>query len=204
MKDSPPAGSVAGPSHPQNSSGRAAGALAVAALASALGVGRVGAVARRARVFVARARVVGPGRDAGVAGDLVEAHANGDVGAGVRRVVDARVLGHAVEAARELGGLEHLFKEVGSQLDWQGAGVNEKGIDTASGKVLVEIDPRYFRPTEVELLLGDATKAHQKLGWKPKIQLPQLVKEMVAYDLKQATKDEYLKKGGFRVFNFFE
>ncbi len=74
------------------------------------------------------------------------------------------------------------FAELGITLDWQGTGVNEKGIDTASGKVLIEVDPRYFRPTEVDLLLGDPTKAKNILGWTPKVMLPELVKIMVAAD----------------------
>src|SRR5574344_1516024 len=81
------------------------------------------------------------------------------------------------------------FKELGIEIEWQGSGINEKGIDKATGKTIVEVDPRYFRPTEVDLLLGDATKAQQKLGWTPKYDLPMLVKEMVEEDLKEAKKE---------------
>jgi GDPmannose 4,6-dehydratase len=96
------------------------------------------------------------------------------------------------------------FSEVGIKIKWEGKGVDEKGIDTATGKTIVEIDPRYFRPTEVELLIGDPTKAITKLGWKPKVQLPELVKMMVAADLKLVEKEIYLKKGGYAVKNYYE
>jgi GDPmannose 4,6-dehydratase len=96
------------------------------------------------------------------------------------------------------------FKEVEINLRWEGQGVNEKGIAVDTGKVLVEIDPRYFRPTEVELLIGDPAKAATKLGWKPKVQLPELIKMMMESDLKQAQEELHLKKGGFAVKNYYE
>ena len=96
------------------------------------------------------------------------------------------------------------FKEVGITLRWEGKGIDEKGIDTETGKVLVEIDPRYFRPAEVELLIGDPTKAYKALGWKPKVQLPELVKMMVENDLNLAKKEQYLKEGGFQTENYYE
>jgi len=96
------------------------------------------------------------------------------------------------------------FARAGFSLRWEGTGVDEKGIDQASGKVLVEIDPRYFRPAEVELLIGDPTKALTRLGWKPKVQLPELVHMMVDADLKHAEQELYLKKGGFRVKEYRE
>ncbi|MGE0407266.1 MAG: GDP-mannose 4,6-dehydratase [Candidatus Korobacteraceae bacterium] len=96
------------------------------------------------------------------------------------------------------------FKEVDVTLDWKGAGVNEKGVDARTGKVLVEIDPRYFRPAEVETLLGDPSKAKRKLGWEATTSLEQMVKEMVAEDLRDAQKDELCKREGFRVFDYFE
>jgi GDPmannose 4,6-dehydratase len=77
---------------------------------------------------------------------------------------------------------ELAFAEAGYFIDWRGEGVNEQGIDTKTGKVLIEIDPRYFRPTEVDILLGDATKARKKLGWSPAITFRQLISEMVAAD----------------------
>ncbi|MEQ8735456.1 MAG: GDP-mannose 4,6-dehydratase [Rhodospirillaceae bacterium] len=80
--------------------------------------------------------------------------------------------------------VELAFAEIGRTITWQGKGVDEKGLDAASGDVLVEIDPRYFRPTEVELLLGDPTKAEQKLGWKHTTSFRDMVKEMVQSDLK--------------------
>ena len=75
------------------------------------------------------------------------------------------------------------FKEVDIELEWQGVGVNEKGIDKKTKKILVEVDERYFRPAEVELLLGDPSKAEKTLGWKRKISFQQLVSGMVKYDL---------------------
>ena len=79
--------------------------------------------------------------------------------------------------------VELAFKEVGVNIEWQGVGVDEKGIDTNTGKVLVEIDEKYFRPAEVELLLGDPSKAEEELGWKRQISFQELVSGMVKYDL---------------------
>ncbi|MBT9290301.1 GDP-mannose 4,6-dehydratase [Prosthecodimorpha staleyi] len=76
------------------------------------------------------------------------------------------------------------FEDVGIALDWRGAGVDEQGIDRATGRVLVEVDPRYFRPTEVELLIGDPTKAHEKLGWRHETPVRALCREMVQEDLR--------------------
>jgi GDPmannose 4,6-dehydratase len=96
------------------------------------------------------------------------------------------------------------FGHAGIQLGWRGKGVDEKGIDEANGKTLVEIDPRYFRPTEVDILIGDPRKAFKKLGWKPKVQLPELVKMMVENDIQLAEKELHLRSGGFEVKNFYE
>jgi GDPmannose 4,6-dehydratase len=81
--------------------------------------------------------------------------------------------------------VERAFDHLGRRVAWRGKGVDETGIDTRSGQILVEIDPRYFRPTEVDLLLGDPGKAHQKLGWRHKTSFADLVKEMVDGDRKQ-------------------
>jgi len=78
---------------------------------------------------------------------------------------------------------EIAFREIGIELNWQGSGVDEKGVDAATGNVLVKINPEYFRPAEVDLLLGDPTKAEQVLGWKRKVDFPGLVKLMVEHDL---------------------
>ena len=86
--------------------------------------------------------------------------------------------------------VELAFAELGYEIEWQGEGVDEKGIDKATGRVLIEVDPRYFRPAEVELLWGDSTKARMELGWKPSYSFMDLVKEMVQSDL------ENLKNGG--------
>jgi len=109
------------------------------------------------------------------------------------------------------------FEHIGIVISFNGEGVNEKGIvssiindslcvNTAIkvGDVLVEVDPRYFRPTEVELLIGDPTKAKQKLGWEPKYTLNDMIKEMVESDYKMMQKDKYLKEGGYAILNYFE
>ncbi len=99
---------------------------------------------------------------------------------------------------------ELAFAEVGITLTWQGEGVNEKGIDAATKKTLIEIDKRYFRPAEVDLLVGDASKAEKKLGWKYKFELPDLVKDMVQSDLKLFEKDKYLMEGGHKILQQHE
>ncbi len=87
------------------------------------------------------------------------------------------------------------FKECGIDLKWEGEGINEKGLDKTTGKVLVEVDPRYFRPTDVEFLLGDPSKAKEKLGWNPrKTSFEELVKIMVKSDLDLAKKELIKKK----------
>jgi len=85
--------------------------------------------------------------------------------------------------------------------------MKELGIDNTNLKVgqeVVAVDPKYFRPTEVDLLLGDPTKAEQKLGWRREYQLKELVDDMMASDLKLMTKDQYLKDGGYTIMNYFE
>ena len=81
-------------------------------------------------------------------------------------------------------------------INWKGEGVDEKGYDS-SGKLIVAVDPIYFRPTEVETLLGDASKARKKLQWIPKISFEELVNEMIVEDLKKAEGESLLKKHGF-------
>jgi len=92
------------------------------------------------------------------------------------------------------------FRYAGFEMEWRGNGLEEKGIDSATGKILVEVDPVYFRPTEVDLLLGDASKAREKLGWVPQHSLEELVHEMMEHDLAEAEKERYLKDGGYLVF----
>jgi GDPmannose 4,6-dehydratase len=96
------------------------------------------------------------------------------------------------------------FKELGIELRWEGKGIDEQGIDVASGKVLVKVDPKYFRPTEVDLLIGDPSKAFRDLGWKHTTAFAQLVKEMVQEDLKLFERDNYLLKGGHKIMNYNE
>jgi GDPmannose 4,6-dehydratase len=113
---------------------------------------------------------------------------------------------------------QHAFEEVGIELEWRGQGLEQQGIIASvkpsallekyrhclpekpfppPGKAIVLVDPRYFRPTEVETLLGDATKAHQKLGWQPAISFPSLVEEMVAQDLHEALRETICQRNGF-------
>ncbi|HRE14846.1 MAG TPA: GDP-mannose 4,6-dehydratase [Usitatibacteraceae bacterium] len=94
-------------------------------------------------------------------------------------------------------------KEIGIAVTWRGRGVDEEGFD-ASGRRIVAVDPRYFRPTEVETLLGDATKAREKLGWTPKIRFAELVAEMMREDLKSAERDELVKKHGYAAYDRHE
>lgn len=91
------------------------------------------------------------------------------------------------------------FAELGMDIEFKGEGVNEVGIDKATGRVIIEVDPRYFRPTEVDLLLGDSTKARTELGWKPKYDLQALIKEMVSEDLAEAEKENVLRKEGYEI-----
>ena len=93
--------------------------------------------------------------------------------------------------------------ELGMSIRWKGKGVEEKGYDPA-GRCIVAVDPRYFRPTEVETLLGDASKAKTKLGWTPKISFKELVSEMVREDLKASERDELIKRHGYTTFNYHE
>jgi len=85
------------------------------------------------------------------------------------------------------------------RLEWQGQGLEERGVDARSGRTVIRVDPRYFRPTEVDSLLGDASKAHRQLGWKPEIDFDSLVKEMVAEDLQLARRDALMVRQGFKV-----
>lgn len=91
------------------------------------------------------------------------------------------------------------FARTGIDIAWSGQGIDEKGIEVGTGRILVEIDPRYFRPAEVELLIGDPTKAITKLGWKPKVSLSELVTMMVESDLEEARRELHLASGGFEV-----
>ena len=104
------------------------------------------------------------------------------------------------------------FAEVGIEVEFIGEGVNEKGVIRAcrgeynieKGKVVVEVDSGYFRPTEVDLLLGDSSKARQQLGWKPKYDLDSLIKDMVQSDLKLMQKDKFLQDNGYKILRYFE
>src|SRR5260370_42210368 len=111
----------------------------------------------------------------------------------MRRSMKADAYDEFVVAPGETRSVRHFvelaFDEVGRGIAWLGNGVDETGVDEKSGKTLVRIDPVYFRPTEVDLLVGDASKAREKLGWKPKTPFAELVKEMVAGDLEIARRE---------------
>jgi GDPmannose 4,6-dehydratase len=123
-------------------------------------------------------------------------------------------------SVREL--VELAFSEIGMEIQWKGKGVNEKGVvksyereatseelqvaverdNIKKGDVVVEIDSRYFRPTEVDALLGDASKARERLGWEPRISFNEMVSQMVREDLEEASRDQLCKESGFRVLDF--
>ncbi|NPA69031.1 MAG: GDP-mannose 4,6-dehydratase [Chlorobi bacterium] len=106
------------------------------------------------------------------------------------------------------------FAEIGAELEFKGEGINEKGIIKSSsgiysenlpaGKTVVKVDPAYFRPAEVDLLIGDPSKAKEKLGWEPEYTFEELIKEMVQHDLKLMKKDKFLKDAGYTIKNYFE
>ncbi len=93
---------------------------------------------------------------------------------------------------------------LGMKIEWRGGGVEEVGVDTVSGRTLVQVDPRYFRPTEVETLLGDPTKAREKLGWSAEVSFQELVDEMVKSDLGIARRDALVAKEGYKVYSNHE
>jgi GDPmannose 4,6-dehydratase len=93
---------------------------------------------------------------------------------------------------------------LGIRIEWRGAGLDETGLDADTGRVIVRVDPRYFRPTEVDTLVGDASNARAKLGWKPEISFTELVAEMVAMDVALAERDQLAARGGHKVFRHYE
>jgi len=100
--------------------------------------------------------------------------------------------------------VETAFKIINVDLIWNGSGVEETGRDKKTGQVRVKVDPRYFRPTEVDILLGDPSKAKNKLLWKPKVSFNEMVHNMVMEDIKEAEKAKFCKQEGFRVYNQYE
>ncbi|MCY1394930.1 GDP-mannose 4,6-dehydratase [compost metagenome] len=100
--------------------------------------------------------------------------------------------------------VELAAREIGIEIKWEGEGVDEKGFDVATGKCIVAVDPRYFRPAEVETLLGDPSNAKAKLGWVPTTSFQELVTEMMREDMKDAMRDELVKQHGFKYFNHHE
>ena len=96
------------------------------------------------------------------------------------------------------------WSHLGKTIRWEGEGINEKGYDSETGNLIVEVDPRYFRPTEVETLLGDPFKAKEKLGWESKITLEEMVYEMMENDINIAKRDSLVKEYGFKAPDFNE
>ncbi|MCI1751539.1 MAG: GDP-mannose 4,6-dehydratase [Flavobacteriales bacterium] len=135
-------------------------------------------------------------RDWGHAKDYVE---------GMWRMLQAKKPDDFVLATGKTYTVRHFvdlaFKEAGIKLEWKGKGVKERGIDKKTGKTVVAIDPRYYRPAEVDHLEGDPSKARRVLGWKHTYELKDLVKEMVQADVKLFERDVYLKKGGHKILN---
>ena len=107
-----------------------------------------------------------------------------------------------IHSVREF--VEKAFKEAGIVISWEGSGVGEVGKESHTGKTLIKIDPRYFRPTEVDFLLGDPSKARSKLGWASTVTFAELVRIMVREDLKIAERDKVCQTEGFQTFNGFE
>ena len=97
-----------------------------------------------------------------------------------------------------------VAQELEINIQWKGGGIDEIGIDASTGNTIVSVDARYFRPTEVDTLLGDSTKAKEKLGWEPKISFDEMVKEMTAADLKEAEKEKLYQNKGFETFHRYE
>ena len=100
--------------------------------------------------------------------------------------------------------VNYAWDHLGRKIRWEGEGVDEMGYDSETGALIIAVDPRYFRPTEVETLLGDPTKAKEKLGWEPKITLEQMVHEMMENDLTLAKRDALAKEHGYRAFDYHE
>jgi GDPmannose 4,6-dehydratase len=106
-------------------------------------------------------------------------------------------------------GIQHSVRDfvvmawafLGGEINWKGNGVDEKGYDSKTGKLIVAVDPRYFRPTEVETLLGDSTKAKNNLGWSPKITFAEMVKEMMENDFDKANQDLLIKKNEYKIYD---
>ncbi len=106
---------------------------------------------------------------------------------------------HSVKEVIETAG-----KQLGISIRWEGKGVEEKGINEENNKTIVAVDAGYFRPTEVDNLLGDASKAKEKLGWEPRISFEQLISEMVTEDMKEAQKDNLCRQEGYKTYDHFE
>ena len=109
-------------------------------------------------------------------------------------------------------GIQHSVRDfvnfswghLGKKIRWEGKGVDEKGYDKETDKLIISVNPRYYRPTEVEALLGDPTKAKEKLGWEPKITFEEMVYEMMEHDINLAKRDALVRDHGYRSFDYHE
>ncbi len=100
--------------------------------------------------------------------------------------------------------VDHAATLLDMQIEWRGTGISEEGVDINSGRTVVRVDPRYFRPSEVETLLGDPSKAREKLGWRPETSFEQLVKEMIEHDVEIAKRDAMVAQQGFKTYRHHE
>jgi GDPmannose 4,6-dehydratase len=100
--------------------------------------------------------------------------------------------------------VQKVGARLGMRIEWRGKGVDEHGVDAATGQIIVKVDERYFRPTEVETLLGDPSKARRQLGWRAEIGFETLVQEMVDSDLEHARRDALMAREGFKTYKFHE
>ena len=135
-------------------------------------------------------------RDWGFAGDYVKAMW---LMLQQERAEDYVIATGQTHSVREF--VELAFEKIGIDIEWQGKGIGEKGVDAATGKIMVEVDACYFRPTEVDLLLGDATKAKEQLKWQPEVSLAEMVDLMVTEDIKQVECEILCKSHGFAINN---
>jgi GDPmannose 4,6-dehydratase len=100
--------------------------------------------------------------------------------------------------------VERTAGHIGMRIEWRGSGIEEQGVDVKTGRSIVKIDPRYFRPTEVDSLLGDSSKARARLGWRAEISFERLVQEMIESDLEIARRDALVAREGFKTYRHQE
>ena len=142
---------------------------------------------------------LGAERDWGYAGDYIEAMW---LMLQQKKAEDYVIATGETHTVREF--IEKAFAEVSIPITWEGEGVSEIGRNSENGETFVQVDPNYFRPTEVDFLMGDPSKAKKNLGWQPKVSFEKLVELMVKKDLEEAERDSLIKREGYTVYNHFE